>query len=92
MRFSQPAGAIAYLDHNVFSGLPGKVRVQLGAATADVEAHRAAGRMKNSRVVRLDFADRDLAKLGGGSLANAGRSFDALDFQGSAPDIGVAEK
>lgn len=91
MRFSHPA-AVAYLDHNVFSGAPGKVQVQLGAATADVEAHRAAGRMKNSRVVRLDFADRDLAKLGGGSLANAGRSFDALDFQGSAPDIGVAEK
>ncbi|MFN2387768.1 MAG: right-handed parallel beta-helix repeat-containing protein [Thermoanaerobaculia bacterium] len=91
MRFSQPA-ALAYLDHNVFSGHPGKVQVQLGSASADVEAHRAAGRMKNSRVQKLDFADRDLAKLGGGSLANAGRPFDALTFQGSAPDIGVAER
>ena len=91
MRFPQPA-AVAYLDHNVFSGAPGKVQVQLGAATADVEAHRAAGRMKNSRVERLDFVGRDLAKLGGGSLANAGRPFDSLTFEGSAPDIGVAER
>lgn len=91
MRFSQPA-ALAYLDHNVFSGAPGKVRVQLGSATADVEAHHAAGRMKNSRVTRLNFADRDLAKLGGDSLVNAGRRFDGLTFEGSAPDIGVAER
>jgi hypothetical protein len=92
MRFSQP-GSVAYLDHNVFSGAQGRVRVQLGTAIADVEAHRAAGRMKNSRVEKsLDFTDRDLARLGGGSLADAGRAFDALSFQGSAPDIGVAEK
>jgi hypothetical protein len=91
MRFSQPA-AIAYLDHNVFGGPPGKVRVQFGRLTGDLEAHRSAGRMKNSRVEKLDFVDRDLAKLGGGSLANAGRPFDSLTFEGSAPDIGVAER
>lgn len=92
MRFPHP-GALAYLDHNAFGSPQGKVQVQIGPTTADVETHRAAGRMRNSRVEKtLDLVDRDLAKLGTGSLADAGKAFDAVTFKGSAPDIGVGEK
>jgi len=93
LRFPR-AEALAYLDHNAFSRADGKVQAQVGATTADLEAHRAAGRMTHSRVEkRVELVDRDLAKLTpAAAFADTGMAFGAVAFKGRAPDIGVAEK
>jgi parallel beta helix pectate lyase-like protein len=93
LRFPR-AEALSVLDYNVFSRPDGKVRAQIGEILADLEAHRAAGRMAHSRVEKhVELTDRDLAKLVPASpFADTGKAFGAITFKGRAPDIGVAEK
>lgn len=88
------AEALTELDYNVFSRPDGKVQAQIGETAADLEAHRAAGRMTHSRVEkRVELVDRDLARLTPAPpFADAGKAFQAVSFKGRAPDIGVAEK
>lgn len=85
--------AAAYFDHNAFGRQEGKPRARVGEKVFDLEGQEASAAIPNSRAAtNVRLAERDLAKVTGLSVRDAGKAFDGLTFSGAAPDIGVAEK
>ena len=83
--------AVALFDYNVF-GKVGALPAQVGANRIEAAAWMAR-RMPHSRVLAgLDLAGGDLGRVTGFSTVDAGTPLQGLPFQGSAPDIGVAER
>jgi hypothetical protein len=85
-------GAVVVFDYNVYGGGAGlKAATGTPPAKTDAAAWMAV-HMPHSHVVQgLDLGGGDLAKVSGFSTVDAGKALEGVLYQGSAPDIGVAE-
>ncbi len=92
LAFRLPASPVAgFFDYNVFAAGP-SLSADLGAGPVPA-APWMASHMLHSRIVAgAALAGGDLGKVQGFSPIDAGKAFEGMSFQGSAPDIGVAEK
>ena len=83
--------AAAFFDYNVFGAEP-SLPADIGAGPV-VAAGWMTTHMPHSRVIAgAGMADGDLGKIVGFSPADAGKALEGISFEGSAPDIGVAER
>ncbi len=88
---ADPAAA-AVFDYNVFSPA-GPVLVEVGGVSVSLARWLKEGKMPHSQLkpgVRILYGD--LARVSGAETVDRGTALEGVSFQGSAPDIGVAER
>jgi hypothetical protein len=84
--------ALAFFDANGFSPQTAAVTVQVGGETLPLTRFLQRGTMPKSILASgVALEGRDLGKVRGLPTVDRGQAFDGLAFQGSAPDLGVAE-
>jgi hypothetical protein len=80
-------------DYNIFSVASGSLSARIGSETRPIGDLVSDGSMSNSRLVRGgELENRDLGRIVGLTLVDAGTREEGISHQGSAPDIGVAER
>ncbi len=83
--------AVSFFDYNVF-GADASLTASIGANSVGV-AEWMKRHMPHSQIVPdAGIAERDLSRVVGFSPIDAGTILEGLDFRGSAPDIGIAER
>jgi len=88
---ADPAAATLF-DYNVFSPA-GPALVEIGGASIPLARLLKEGKMPHSQVkpgVRILYGD--LARVSGVPIVDRGKAVAGVPFQGSAPDLGVAER
>ncbi len=87
-----PETAILF-DYNIFSARSGAPSIQIGANTRALADFLAQGTMPHSRLVpAAQILNRDLMRVSGAELVDAGVAISGIESKGQAPDIGVAER
>ncbi|MEO8430694.1 MAG: right-handed parallel beta-helix repeat-containing protein [Acidobacteriota bacterium] len=81
------AGSLARIEGVVFGGAGG-ARGMVGGRPVDAKVFPRGARV----VPRVELVGRDLGKITGFSPVDAGSLIPGALFQGSAPDIGIAER
>lgn len=87
----EDSAAAADFGHNGFGG-PGTVRGRIGGKSFAIGRGDPALLAGSRTAADVRLSGRDLAKVEGLVVRDAGKPYDGVKFAGAAPDIGVAEK
>ena len=88
----EDSAAVADDGHNGFGGAAGTLRGRIGGRTIAFGSGDPALPAGSRAAAGVRLSGRDLAKVEGLVVRDAGKPFDGVTFAGAAPDIGVAEK